>query len=112
MIGYTEKVSLYMDSADLYLTKPGGISVTEAAVKNVPMAFVNAVAGCEQYNMDFFIEIGAAFTADSVAELAVKSIIALKEDQKRKQMEAALQDYRQVDGAECIFYGMKQGEHI
>ena len=112
VIGYTEKVSLYMDSADLYLTKPGGISVTEAAVKNVPMAFVNAVAGCEQYNMDFFIEIGAAFTADSVAELAVKSIIALKEDQKRKQMEAALQDYRQVDGAECIFYGMKQGEHI
>ena len=112
VIGYTEDVPLYMDSADLYLTKPGGISVTEAAVKNVPMAFINAVAGCEQYNMDFFIEMGAAFTADSAMELAVKSIIALKEDRKLKQMEAALQDYRQSDGAKCIFYEMNQGTNI
>lgn len=112
VVGYTENVSVYLDSADLYLTKPGGISVTEAAVKNVPMAFVNAVAGCEQYNMDFFIEMGAAFTADSVAELAVKSIIALKEEQKCKQMEAALKDYRQADGAECIFYEMNRGTNI
>lgn len=111
VIGYTEDVPLYMDSADLYLTKPGGISVTEAAVKNVPMAFINAVAGCEQYNMDFFIEMGAAFTADSAAELAVKSIITLKKDRKRKQMEAALRDYRQTDGAECIFYEMNETEH-
>lgn len=51
IVGYTDKMPLYMDSADLYLTKPGGISVTEAAVKNIPMSFINAVAGCEQYNM-------------------------------------------------------------
>ena len=76
------------------------------------MAFINAVAGCEQYNMDFFIEMGAAFTADSAMELAVKSIIALKEDRKLKQMEAALQDYRQSDGAKCIFYEMNQGKKI
>lgn len=112
VISYTEDVPLYMDSADLYLTKPGGISVTEAAVKNVPMAFINAVAGCEQYNMDYFIEMGAAFTAGSAEELAVKSIIALKKDRKRKQMEAALQSYRQADGAECIFYEMNRGTSI
>ena len=104
--------SPYMDSADLYLTKPGGISVTEAAVKNIPMSFINAVAGCEQYNMDFFVGIGAAFTADSPAELAEKSITVLKDDRKRKRMESALQEYRQSDGAERIFYEMNRGEHI
>ena len=31
--GYVNQVPLFMDSADLYLTKPGGISVTEAAAK-------------------------------------------------------------------------------
>lgn len=112
VVGYTEDVPLFMDSADLYLTKPGGISVTEAAVKHVPMAFINAVAGCEQYNMDFFTEMGAAFTADSAVELADKSIMVLKKDRKRKQMEAALQDYRQADGAECIFYEMNRGINI
>ncbi len=112
IVGYTDKMPLYMDSADLYLTKPGGISVTEAAVKNIPMSFINAVAGCEQYNMDFFVGIGAAFTADSPAELAEKSITVLKDDRKRKQMESALQEYRQSDGAERIFYEMNRGEHI
>ena len=110
--GYTDKMPLYMDSADLCLTKPGGISVTEAAVKNVPMAFINAVAGCEQYNMDFFVGMGAAFTADSPAALVKKSIAVLKDRQKRKEMEEALQEYRQADGAECIFYEMSKGAHI
>lgn len=112
IVGYTDKMPLYMDSADLCLTKPGGISVTEAAVKNIPMAFINAVAGCEQYNMDFFVGMGAAFTAESPTALARKCIAVLKDDQKRNEMEAALQEYRQADGAECIFYEMNGGAHI
>jgi len=35
--GYTDRMPLYLDSADLYLTKPGGISTTEAAAKRVPV---------------------------------------------------------------------------
>lgn len=110
--GYTDQIPLYMDSADLCLTKPGGISVTEAAVKNLPMAFINAVAGCEQYNMDFFIEMGAAFTADSLAELVEKSIHVLMDEGKQKQMENALRKYQQTDGAERVFYEMKRGVSI
>ena len=67
IVGYTDKVSLYMDSADLYLTKPGGISVTEAAIKQCPMLFINAVAGCqgtERTNMDFFLCIHSAVTEE------------------------------------------------
>ena len=41
-------MALLMDSADLYLTKPGGISVTEAASMRLPMVFIDAVAGCEE----------------------------------------------------------------
>ena len=35
---YVKDMALLMDSADLYLTKPGGISVTEAASMRLPMA--------------------------------------------------------------------------
>ncbi|MCM1181660.1 MAG: glycosyltransferase [Clostridium sp.] len=103
IIGYTGQMSLYMDSADLLLTKPGGISITEAAVKKLPMAFVNAVAGCEQYNMDFFVEMGAAVTSDSAKELAEQSIRILESDTQRKKMEDALQNYRYLGGAGIIF---------
>lgn len=34
---YVKDMALLMDSADLYLTKPGGISVTEAASMRLPM---------------------------------------------------------------------------
>lgn len=81
-------------------------------MKNIPMAFINAVAGCEQYNMDFFVGMGAAFTAESPVALAKKCMIVLKDAQRRKEMEAALQEYRQADGAECIFYEMKEGTRI
>ena len=42
-----------MDSADLFLTKPGGISTTEAMVKGLPMVLVNVVGGCETPNLEF-----------------------------------------------------------
>ncbi len=103
IIGYTNQMPLYMDSADLYLTKPGGISITEAAMKKLPMAFVNAVAGCEQYNMNFFIGMGAAITADSPRLLAVRSIRLLCSTADRQPMERVLWSYRKQDGAKNIF---------
>lgn len=109
IIGYTNKVSLYMDSADFYLTKPGGISITEAAAKKLPMAFVNAVAGCEQYNMDFFVNMGAAITAVSYKELAKQSISILCSDKKRLHMVQILQEYNQKDGAKNVFQEINKG---
>lgn len=103
IVGYTDKISLYMDATDLYLTKPGGISVTEAAAKNLPMIFVNAVAGCEQYNMDFFLNMGTAVTADTPREIAAKSIRLLHFPLERERMKERLQEYDQPNGASSIY---------
>ncbi len=112
IVGYTEKVSLYMDSADLYLTKPGGISVTEAAAKDLPMAFINPVSGCEKYNMDFFIRLGAAITDTSIDRLARKCIQLLASDDQLRQMRRALEDYRQPNGAELIYEELCKGARL
>lgn len=82
ILGYTQNMSLLMDSADLYLTKPGGISTTEAAAKGLPMVFVDAVAGCERYNLRFFLDRGAAVTAKGPRKLA-KLCHTLLEDPER-----------------------------
>lgn len=111
VIGYTDQVSLYMDSADLYLTKPGGISITESAAKKLPMAFVNPVAGCEKYNMDFFVNMGAAITAESPQLLAMKSIRLLSTS-TRQHMERALVEYKQQDGAKNIFDALSKEVYV
>ena len=44
-VGFTSRVAQYMDSADLLVSKPGGISITEAACKGVPMLLADLVGG-------------------------------------------------------------------
>lgn len=112
IVGYTNQLSLYMDSADLYLTKPGGISVTEAAVKCLPMAFINAVAGCEQYNMDYFRKRGAAITADSPEKLAQQSILLLNSATDLQRMENALKKHPVSDGAENVFINLNERSSV
>ena len=67
---YVERISLFMDSADLYLTKPGGLSVSEALSKHLPMLLVEAVEGCETYNMRYCLELGAAVAPDKPRDVA------------------------------------------
>jgi len=106
IVGYTHQMPLFMDSADFYLTKPGGLSVTEAARKALPMGFVNAVAGCEQYNMDFFLEMGAAVTADTYEALAARCMEVMKSGSERLHMREALQKRCQKDSARSIYETM------
>ena len=60
VLGFTNLVDKYMDAADMIVTKPGGLSSTEAANKHLPMVFIDAVGGCEYRNFDFFLENGYA----------------------------------------------------
>ena len=90
--GFRKDVSRLMDSADLYLTKPGGLSTTEAAAKHLPMAFVDAVAGCEGYNLHFFLELGAAITADKPETLARETLALLRRPERLAQMSEILQE--------------------
>ena len=59
-IGYTDKVHLFMKSADLIITKPGGLSSTEAMVCGVPLILTNPIPGCETENYRLLTDLGAA----------------------------------------------------
>jgi len=52
--GYTDKVSMLMDASDVLFSKPGGITSTEAAVKNIPFIHMAPIPGVENYNARFF----------------------------------------------------------
>lgn len=100
--GFVRNMSALMDSADLYLTKPGGLSSTEAAAKALPMVCIDAVAGCEAYNLKFFVTLGGAVTADSVHELAIKCRDLLEDRAERRKMSDALQTRQWGNAAQCI----------
>ena len=121
ILGYVKNIPELMDAADLYLTKPGGISVTEAFAKGVPMVLVNAVAGCEQYNLQYCIEHGMAQTADMPSDIADLCVSILSDEAATEQMRARIAQYAHNDAAEAIFTyllsahdqsDLQTGEHI
>lgn len=54
VIGYTEKMAEYMKASRVFITKPGGLSITEGAVMGTPMVHVASIPGCESRNLKFF----------------------------------------------------------
>ena len=71
VIGFTSDMAEYMKAADLFVTKPGGLSSTEAAVCGIPMIHVAPIPGCETYNARFFSGCGMSrFCHTSKRELA------------------------------------------
>lgn len=101
--GFTDKVSALMDSADLYVTKPGGLSITEAARKRLPLAFIDTVSGCEGYNRYFFLSRGLAIASndpDKLPELIVKRL--LNEEALNKQRLIMEKEFS-IDPQQVIF---------
>lgn len=100
VLGYTDNVHHYMDSAELIITKAGGITCTESMVKRLPMVLVDAIGGCESYNRAFFTSKGGALGADKDAvSLAVK---LLGKKKRLKAMSAAMDSLYMGNAAENI----------
>lgn len=53
LIYFTDEVEKYMHAADLLVTKPGGLTVSEALACNLPMAVFDAIPGQEEDNANF-----------------------------------------------------------
>ena len=86
LLGFTNQVSMLMDAADVIFTKPGGITSTEAIVKNIPLIHTHPIPGLENHNAHFFHQHGMSyFTTDIKQQVAVAK--RLCEDKPyRKQM--------------------------
>ena len=61
-----------MSVADVMITKPGGLSIAEALVKNLPMVFFSAIPGQETHNIAVLKKYGAGEDQMPVAKIAGK----------------------------------------
>lgn len=108
--GFVQDMSLVMDSADLYLTKPGGLSTTEAAAKKLPMVFIDIVSGCEAYNRNYFVDLGGAVTANTPEDAAHLCLELMNKKERLAQMKNALEVLPYQNAANYICEIMGSGE--
>lgn len=61
--GFVDNIDVMMDAADCIITKPGGLTTTEALAKNLPIVMVNPIPGQEERNVEFMLNNGIAINA-------------------------------------------------
>lgn len=89
--GFEDNVYDYMHAADILLTKPGGLTISEALVARLPMVLVKPLGGQEERNTRYLVNHRAALSADSEHEIAraVERILAMQSaDQRRLLLHA------------------------
>jgi len=62
--GYEDQMWRWLAAADVYVTKPGGISCAEALALSTPLIVYQPLPGQERYNTAFLLQHGAATFAD------------------------------------------------
>ncbi len=69
VLGFVTNMHELMAVADLILTKPGGLTSSEALAMGKPMFVLNPIPGQEAANSDFLLEQGAAAKANRPEDL-------------------------------------------
>lgn len=64
ILGYTNDIPSLMDTADLIITKPGGLTVTESLVKGIPMIIPYYLPGQEKENTEVLVKAGVAKSSE------------------------------------------------
>lgn len=72
ILGYTDEIPELMESSDIVITKPGGLTVTEAIYKKLPIIIPFAIPGQEEENSDYLVKTGAAIRLNKVKEINEK----------------------------------------
>jgi processive 1,2-diacylglycerol beta-glucosyltransferase len=88
-LGFTTTVERVMTAADLVVTKPGGLSVSECLAKRRPMLLVSPIPGQEERNADYLLESGAAIKAVDGATLVFKLAQLLADPARLQAMSTA-----------------------
>ena len=89
VLGYTDKISELMDVADLLITKPGGITVSEALIKKLPFLIMTPIPGQEERNARFLMASGAAFRLTHYDNMEAVLKMTLDRPSVMQQMAAA-----------------------
>lgn len=86
VVGYTDDMAQYLHAANLFITKPGGLSSTEAAVCGIPILHTAGIPGCESYNEEFFQAKGMSALCQTPDEVLQKSIELLFNEEEATAM--------------------------
>ncbi|MEK8131194.1 glycosyltransferase [Paenibacillus filicis] len=80
ILGFVDDIHLWMGAADLLLTKPGGLTTSEAIASRLPMLLYKPIPGQEEENARMLGQAGVAILASKKQSL-LDQLLALTADE-------------------------------
>ncbi len=84
--GYVSNIDEFMAISTLIVTKPGGLTISEALSKGLPIVIINPIPGQEAKNTEYLLSEGAAIKANSTGDAALLTEALLSNSLKLGQM--------------------------
>ena len=100
--GFVENVFDYMHASDVLLSKPGGLTSSEALVADLPMILVRPLPGQEERNTRYLVSRRAAIRARGARGVAQAVGNLLSSPQRQAQLHRNMQPLRHPDAAEVV----------
>lgn len=94
ILGFVDNIHELMAVADLLISKPGGLTSTEALCRGLPMLVYRPIPGQEEANTCYLVEHNTAKRADSLED--VKTIVTDLFDKHPEQLENLRQCARRM----------------
>jgi processive 1,2-diacylglycerol beta-glucosyltransferase len=88
VVGYTDQMDELLAAADLVVTKPGGLTVSEALARGAGLVIINPIPGQEERNSDYLLEEGAATKVNHMPTLAFKVSELLRHPDRLDRLKA------------------------
>ena len=102
VLGFTNRVSLYMDASNCIITKPGGLTITEVMCKRLPMILVNPIPGHEVGNAEFMTNCGAAIRVTEQFSVSEAVYYLLSNPARLELMERSIEMISHTDATKRI----------
>ena len=102
VLGYTSHVADYMDACDVIFTKPGGLTSTEALVKEIPTIHTTPIPGCETKNSSFFVERGISYASKYMLEQIRLGMLLIRSHDLQQDMRNCQRKEQKPDAAKRI----------
>jgi len=100
--GYVDNVDVMMDAADCIITKPGGITTSEAMAKGLPMIMVNPIPGHEMRNAEFMLNNGLALYATKSFPLDEAVFSLLQHPERIAFLRSTIEIYARQNSAQNL----------
>ena len=102
VIGWTNSIAELMQTARILATKPGGVTLSEAAACGVPLVLFDRIPGPEDANTARFVEAGAAISTENPQETAEEIVRLLNDDEKLRAMSSNCRKLARPDAVQRI----------